>query len=134
MHVEKMYVKASWNPSRYERKVKGWKKYHDDLQQLSKRRSLWPRDQGKKTFLPPAPHTLSKKEKETHCVVLFTLKVLDGYSSNRRIHISIDEFKFHGMKTHDFHVLMQQFLPVAMHHVLPKVMQNTICMFYFIYR
>ena len=85
------------------------------------RRSLWPQDQGKKIFLPPAPHTLSKKEKDIFCGVLFTLKVPDGYSSNPRNHISMEELKFHSMKAHDFHVLVQQLLPVALHHVLPKV-------------
>jgi hypothetical protein len=87
-------------------KSKDGKKDHDDLQQLSIRRSLWPKDQGKKKFLPPTPHTLSKKEKETLCYVLFTLKVLDGYSSNPRSHISIDELKFYSMKENYFHILM----------------------------
>ena len=89
---------------------------------------------GKKIFLPPAPHTLSKKEKEIFCVVLFTLKVPDGYSSNPRNHVSVEELKFHSMKAHDFHVLMQQLLPVALRHVLPKAVRNTICMFCFIYK
>ena len=61
-------------------------------------RSKWPQDQGKKIFLPPTPHTLSKKEKETLCAILFTLKVPVGYSSNPRSHISMDELKFHSMK------------------------------------
>ena len=101
------------------------KNTRDDLQCLGIIRSLWPQYQGKK-ILPPAPHTLSKKEKETFCVVLFRLKVPDGYSSNPRNHISMEALKFHSMKAHDCHVLMQQILPVALRHVLPKVVQYTI--------
>jgi len=115
-------------------KSKDGKKIHDDLKQLGIRRSLWPQDQAKKIFLPPAPHTRSKKEKETLCVVLFTLKVLDHYSSNPRIHISMEELKFHSMKSHDCHVLTQQILSIALHHVLPKPVQNTICRLCFNYR
>ena len=46
-----------------------------------------------KIFLPPSPRTLSKKEKEILCGVLFTLKVLDGYSSNPINHVSMKDIK-----------------------------------------
>ena len=81
-----------------------------------------------------APHILSKKEKETLCVVLLTLKVSDGYSSNLGSHISMNKPKFQSMKEHDFHILMQQLLPIVLCHVLPKVVWNTICRICFIYR
>lgn len=58
----------------------------------------------------------------------------NGYSSNPRNHISMEELKFHSMKAHDCHVLMQQLLPVALRHVLPKEVRNTICMLCFIYK
>ena len=44
------------------------------------------------------------------------------------------DLKIHSMKEHDFHVLMQQILLVALHHVLPKELRNTICRICFIYR
>jgi hypothetical protein len=121
MHIEKNVCESIFGTLLdIKGKSKDGKNSRDDLQQLGIRRSLWPQDQGKIIFLPPTPHTLSKKEKETLCVVLFTLKVPNGYSSNIRIHISMEELKFHNIKSHDFHVLMQQLLPVALHHVLPK--------------
>ena len=46
----------------------------------------------------------------------------------------MEELKFHSMKAHDFHVLMQQILLVALRHVLPKAVRNTICMLCFIYK
>jgi len=95
---------------------------------------MWPQQKGKKIFLPPTPHTLSKKEKEILCHVLFTLKVSDGYSSNPRNNVSMKHLKIYSMKAHDFHVLMQQILPVALCHVLPKAVRNTICRICFTYR
>ena len=77
---------------------------------------------GKKKYFFHLHHTLSKKEKETLCAILFTLKVHDGYSSNTRSHISMDELVFNNMKSHYFHILMQQLLRVALYHVLPKEM------------
>ena len=63
------------NPSGYKNKSKDGKNSRDDLQDLGIRRSLRPQQKGKKIFLLPAPHTLSKKEKEIICHVLFMLKV-----------------------------------------------------------
>ena len=106
----------------------------DHLEYLGIRQSLWPQQKGKKIFLPPAPHTLSKKEKEILCRVLFMLKVPYGYSANPRNNVSMKYLNLHSMKAHDFHVLMQQILPVALRHVLPKAIRNTICRLFFIYR
>lgn len=85
------------------------------------RKSLWPKVKGTKIFLPPAPHTLSKKEKHTLCHVLFMLKVPNGYNSNPKNHISMEDLKFHGMKAHDCHFLIQQLVSVALRHVLSIV-------------
>ncbi len=85
------------------------------------RKSWWHEVKGQKIFLPPAPHSVSKKEKETLCHVLFMLKVPNGYSSNLKSCINMEELKLHGMKEHDFHILMQQPLLVALCHLLPSV-------------
>ena len=109
MHVEKNVCESIFGTLLdIKGKSKDGKKSRDDLQKMGLRKSLWPEVKGKKIFLPPAPHTLSKKEKQTLCHVLFMLKVPDGYSSNPKNHISMEELKFHGMKAHDCHVLMQK--------------------------
>ena len=121
MHIEKNVCESIFGTLLdIKGKSNNGKNSHDDLHQLGIRRSLWPQDQGKIIFLPPTPQNLSKKEKETLSVVLFTLKVNNGYISNIRIHISMEELKFQNTKSHDFNALMQQILQVALHHVLPK--------------
>ena len=115
-------------------KSKDGKNSRDDLQKMGLRKSLWPEVKGQKIFLPPAPHTLSKKEKKTLCHVLFMLKVLDGYSSNPKNHISMEELNFHGMKAHDFHVIMEKIIRVALHHVLPIIVRRTLCKLCYFYR
>ena len=105
MHIEKNVCESIFGTLMYiTDKSKDGKNSHDDLQQLGIRRSLWPQQKGKKIFLPLAPHTLSKKEKENLCGVLFMLKVPNGYSSNTRNHVSMKYLKLHSMKAHDFHV------------------------------
>ena len=47
------------------------------------RRELGPEKKGKRrTYLPPAAHTLSRKEKRDFCKFLDGVKVPEGYSSN----------------------------------------------------
>ncbi|RDX95618.1 hypothetical protein CR513_21834, partial [Mucuna pruriens] len=47
-------------------------------------------------------------------------KVTQGYSSNFRKLISMQDLKLVGLKSHDYHVLMQQLLLVAIKEILPK--------------
>ena len=48
------------------------------------------------------------------------LKVLEGYCSNFKNLVSVKELKISGLKSHDYHALMQQLLLVALRSVLPK--------------
>ena len=53
-----------------------------DLQAMGIREELHPRPHGKRTYCPPASHTLSKDEKRSFCECLHGTKVPSRYSSN----------------------------------------------------
>jgi hypothetical protein len=104
-----------------------------DLVELGLRTDLAPVVHGKRTFLPPACYTLSKQEKKLFCSCLAGLKVPDGYSSNFKNLVNMDSLKLVGMKSHECHALMQQILPVAIRHTLPKNVRHAIarlCFFF----
>ena len=84
------------------------------------RSELAPRFRLKRTYLPPACYTLSKEEKKIVLHTLADLKVPEGYCSNFRNLVSVEELKLSGLKSHDYHALMQQLLLVEMRYVLPK--------------
>ncbi|XP_059671162.1 uncharacterized protein LOC132316707 [Cornus florida] len=107
-------------------KSKDGLKSRRDLEEMGIRGDLHPQDSKGKHFVPPAPHTLKKEEKQLFCKRLQQLKLPDGYSSNIGTHISLDECKVVGLKSHDYHVLMQQLLPVALRGILPKAVRNAI--------
>ncbi|XP_059632538.1 uncharacterized protein LOC132275143 [Cornus florida] len=107
-------------------KSKDGLKSRRDLEEMGIRGDLHPQDSKGKHFLPPAPHTLKKEEKQLFCKRLQQLKLPDGYSSNIGTHVSLDECKVVGLKSHDYHVLMQQLLPVALRGILPKGVRNAI--------
>lgn len=91
-----------------------------DLEHLGIRKDLHPSIKGKRTYLPAAPWSLSKSEKKVFCKRLFDFKGPDGYCSNISRGVSLEDCKVSGLKTHDYHVLMQQLLPVAIRGLLPK--------------
>lgn len=60
-------------------------------------------------------------------------QVPDGYSSNLRNLVSMQELKLVGLKSHVCHILMQQLLPVVLCNVLPYHVRYVItrfCLFF----
>ena len=98
-----------------------------DLMKTGLRPELAPRFERKRTYLPPACYTLSKMEKKIFCQTLANLKVPEGYCSNFRNLVSIEDFKLVGLKSHDYHTQMQQMLPAALQSILPKHVRLAIC-------
>ena len=90
------------------------------LMEMGLRSELAPRFEQKRTYLPPACYTLSRMEKKIFCQTLADLKVPEGYCSNFRNLVSMEELKLVGLKSHDYYTLMQQLLPVALRSLLPK--------------
>ena len=78
-----------------------------DLQEMGVKKESHPIAGEKRTYLPPACYTLTKKEKHYFCETLAKLKVSDGYSSNRHNLVSMNELRLIGLKYHDCHALIQ---------------------------
>ena len=104
-----------------------------DLVEMNLRPELAPVRRGSRMYIPAACYTLSKEEKYRFCKTLSGIKVPEGYSSNIRSLVSLEDLKLNGLKSHDCHVLMQQFLPIALRSVLPKNVRYAItrlCFFF----
>ncbi|KAL0546536.1 hypothetical protein IC582_016447 [Cucumis melo] len=104
-----------------------------DLVDMNIRPELAPMVTGNKTYIPAACYTLSREEKYRFCKTLAEIKVPEGYSSNIRSIVSLNDLKLNGLKSHDCHVLMQQLLPIAIRSILPKNVRYTIsrlCFFF----
>ena len=76
------------------------------------RSKLAPKFDLKRTYLPPACYTLSRMEKKVVCQTFTDLKVPEEYSNFRNL-VSMEKLKLYGLKSHDYHALMQQVLLVA---------------------
>jgi len=100
-------------------KTKDGLKCRQDLVEIGVRQQLHPVSKGLRTYLPPTCHTMSTNDKKCFCHFLKNIKVPQGYSSNIKILVSVDEMKLVGLKSHDCHIFMQQLLSVAIRGILP---------------
>ena len=78
-----------------------------DLLEMGLRCELGQRFESNRTYLPPACYTLSKVEKKVFCQTLSQWKVPEGYCSNMRNLVSMEDLKLYGLKSDDYHALMQ---------------------------
>ncbi|KAH1092026.1 hypothetical protein J1N35_019283 [Gossypium stocksii] len=76
--------------------------------------------------LPPLIFTMSKEEKEMFCTVLKDIKVLDAYASNISQCVSLKDRRLYSLKSHDYHILMQDLLPVALQCCMSKKVTSCI--------
>ena len=94
-------------------------KVRRDLQRKQIRRHLWlvanPR-RGGKMLKPVAPYVLSDRDFDVFSRTLERLKMPSGYASNLGKHIRSK--KYGALKSHDYHILMQQLLPLALRGLL----------------
>ena len=81
---------------------------------------LAPRFEPNRTYLLPTCYKLFRIEKKVFYQSLANLKVPEGYCSNFRNLVSMEELKLYGLKSHDYHTLMQQLLPVSLQSLFPK--------------
>jgi len=86
---------------------------YKDLVEMGVRLELQPQPHGKQTYMPPTCHTLLKFEKICFCGCLRGVKVPQGYSSNIKSIVLMEDLKLMGLKSHDCYVLMQDLFPMA---------------------
>ncbi|CAM8933969.1 unnamed protein product [Rhodiola kirilowii] len=90
------------------------------------RTKLAPEPRGQRTYLPPSCTTLSKSEKSRFCGCLKGVKVLYGFSSNIASLVSMKDLRLNGLKSHDYHILIQQLMPIAIRGILPPKVRAAI--------
>ncbi|GKC34733.1 hypothetical protein Tco_1047117 [Tanacetum coccineum] len=67
---------------------------------------------------PKACYEMTREEKDTFLETLKSIKPPDEYSSNISYCVQLKERKLMGMKSYDCHMLMQEYLPIALRGTL----------------
>jgi hypothetical protein len=128
MHVEKNVCEALVGtlldvPGKIKDTLNAWM----DLEEIKLRKDLNHKtlESGSKKLLTVC-YNLSKQEKMSLCNCLHGIKVLTGYSDNVSRMVNMKTLKVHFKKSHDCHILIGQFLPIAIGGILPVKIRDTI--------
>ena len=93
-----------------------------DLQKMSIRKELHPRKHPRSDnmYIPKACYVMTREEKDVFLQTRKSIKPPHEYSSNISRCVQIKERKLIGMKSYDCHMLMQEYLPIALRGTLPN--------------
>ena len=97
-----------------------------DLQAMGTRRELWLRPgRNNLTFTkPPAPYVLTEAEKKIFVEEVSAIRTPKGYGSSFGKHLS--KSRFMGLKSHDYHCLIQQIIPAVSRTLLQPLQRTTL--------
>jgi hypothetical protein len=97
-----------------------------DLQALGIRSDLHPVEVEDQFYLPPAPYSMSPDEMKLFCQVLKGVKFPDGYASNIRHNVHVNDRKVFGLKSHESHIILQDLLPIVVRKILPETVSAAV--------
>jgi hypothetical protein len=89
-----------------------------DMEHLRIRPDLHPVIKDDKYTLPPTLYELDKEARESLYEFLYGVKMPDGVSSNIRRCVDVKSRKVSGLKTHDYHLILQKLLPLVVCRIL----------------
>ena len=121
MHIEKNICESILGTLlEIEGKCKDSEKARLDMEHLGIRQDQHPVIDGDNYSLPAALYFLDKEDKKMLCKFLQETKMPDGFSSNIRRCVDANSCKVSGLKTHDYHIILQKLLPLVVRKILPE--------------
>nr|GEV39531.1 hypothetical protein [Tanacetum cinerariifolium] len=135
MHVEKNVAKSLVGTLLHvPRKSKDGVNARLDLAELGIKPELFAMQEEDKTTLPPSGYRLTNVKKDTFCETLHNIRVPQGYCSNFSSLVNLKDRKLIGLKSHDYHMLMQEFLPIAIRSIMHPPIRYAIIRFFFFFK
>ena len=97
-----------------------------DMEAIGVRPELWlrPRPNGQAAFKPTAPYVLTDTERKMFIAECAAIRTPTGYGSTLGKHLS--KARFVGLKSHDYHCLLQQIVPVVSRTLLHPFQRTTL--------
>ena len=97
-----------------------------DLEEVGVRRELWlrPRANRMRIFKPQAPYVFTDAERKIFMDDVSTIRTPTGYGSCLGKHLK--KASFSGLKSHDFHCLVQQIIPVCIRTLLQPLQRTAL--------
>ena len=97
-----------------------------DMEAMGVRPELWlrPRLDGQPFFKPPTPYVLTEAERKMFIAECAAIRTPSGYGGALGKHLN--KSRFVGLKSHDYHCLVQQIIPVVSRRLLHPFQRTTL--------
>ena len=97
-----------------------------DLEEVGLRRELWlrPRANRQRFYKPQAPYVFTEAEKKNFMDEVSAIRTPTGYGSALGKHLKKNRFM--GLKSHDYHCLVQQIIPVTIRTLLQPLQRTAL--------
>ena len=97
-----------------------------DMEEVGMRRELWLRPTGnrQRVHKPHAPYVLTDAEKKLFVEEVSAIRTPTGYGSSLKK--QFQKSRFFGLKSHDFHCLLQQIIPVCIRTLLQPLQRTAL--------
>lgn len=105
-----------------------------DLVELEIKPKLFAKIEEDKTIVPLAGYTLTNTEKDIFGETLYDIRVPHGYCSKLSSLFNLKDVKLIGLKSDDYHMLMQEFFPIAILSILHQPIRYIIIRFFFFFK
>ncbi|KAF7139945.1 hypothetical protein RHSIM_Rhsim06G0120600 [Rhododendron simsii] len=108
-------------------KNKDTDKARKDLEDKGIRKDMWLTQRPDGSYVKPcASFALTLKEREAFFEFLKSVKYPDGYAANISRSVSSTNGRLTGLQSHDYHILIQQILPIGMRGFVDKEISTTL--------
>ncbi|KAF7126992.1 hypothetical protein RHSIM_Rhsim11G0003200 [Rhododendron simsii] len=108
-------------------KNKDTDKARKDLEDKGIRKDLWLTQRPDGLYVKPcASFALTLKEREAFFEFLKSVKYPDGYAANISRSVNATNGRLTGLKSHEYHILIQQILPIGMRGFVDKEISTTL--------
>lgn len=123
MHIEKNIAESA---IKFMFGEKDTAKSRRDMEAMGSRRELWLRPgRNRQTFFkPPAPYVLTEQERKIFIREVSAIRTPAGYGSSLGKHVK--KSRFVGLKSHDYHCLVQQIIPVVIRTLMEPLQRTTL--------
>lgn len=126
MHVEKNVCESLLNTLLNNEKSKDTPKARQDLENMGIRQNLWLKKNKNKVYQPHALYSFTPGNQERFCKFIRGVRLPDGFGSNFKHKVLSNNSNIIGLKSHDYHILMQRLLPVRVSACLPTNVSTSI--------
>ncbi|XP_076942933.1 uncharacterized protein LOC143612978 [Bidens hawaiensis] len=127
MHIEKNVAESLLGTLLMNEKSKDTHKAREDLEKMGIRENLWlTTNKRNKVDQPHAPYSFTADEREHFCEFIRGVRLPDGFGSNFKNKVLSNNSNIIGLKSHDYHILMQRLLPIAVRAGLPANVSTAI--------